>query len=588
MTNRLLACTIVIIVALQAFSQGVTFRSAEIEAGVKKHIGLAEGEAVTVEQLDTITTLNLSGLGITDLQDIRMIPNIQKIDLSYNEIDDVAPLAHLEYLTSVNLSHNMLNSVNMLTFTPVDEMTVDVGFNYITDFSCFNTLTSCVFIIKGAGLQRTHDTAAYDASLLYCNATSETPSVICRVEANEGEHVWLSWQGTNVDVPTDNSLFSYELGNTVTTTSPVYVTNGTQKDSIYYVPVIVKEAVKPLEAVVIETGLPERYAIQILSPVRKGTVTIDGTTITYDPSKSFRNDEVLFTYSDGISTKGVSKMVLSSGIVDIPGDANGDGKVNITDAVAVVDDILGNTSEDFIFEAADVNQDGNVNITDAVGIVDVILSGDASSGIYVSRKEIDFGMVEVGKSKTATFIVSNMDKVAHTIRVPQVEDGFEVSDADVEFSLAPGESKEFTITCHGRGKGSEAWVEFRIISDAEIGTQTVRASVVGWDSTPLLETTSLSLKVGNEVSIKMQGSNLGTYVITNNNPDIVSAEEGGSTTYSGGIGTDGNWSSGYSFLNIKALSIGTATVKVVDTGTNEEATVTIGVSETNEYGGEIR
>ena len=60
--------------------------------------------------------------------------------------------------------------------------------------------------------------------------------------------------------------------------------------------------------------------------------------------------------------------------VAILGDANGDGKVNITDAVAVVDYILGNAPEGFNAEAADVNKDGNVNITDAVGIVDIILN----------------------------------------------------------------------------------------------------------------------------------------------------------------------------------------------------------------------
>ena len=57
----------------------------------------------------------------------------------------------------------------------------------------------------------------------------------------------------------------------------------------------------------------------------------------------------------------------------IPGDANGDGKVTITDAVAVVDYILGNPSDDFNEDAADVSGDGTITITDAVGIVDIIL-----------------------------------------------------------------------------------------------------------------------------------------------------------------------------------------------------------------------
>lgn len=59
----------------------------------------------------------------------------------------------------------------------------------------------------------------------------------------------------------------------------------------------------------------------------------------------------------------------------LPGDANGDGVVTITDAVAIVNKILGNESTSFVFEAADVNKDGNITITDAVGVVNIILNG---------------------------------------------------------------------------------------------------------------------------------------------------------------------------------------------------------------------
>ena len=54
------------------------------------------------------------------------------------------------------------------------------------------------------------------------------------------------------------------------------------------------------------------------------------------------------------------------------GDANGDETVNITDAEAVVNYILGNPSGTFIHPSADVNKDGKVNITDAVGIINII------------------------------------------------------------------------------------------------------------------------------------------------------------------------------------------------------------------------
>ena len=56
------------------------------------------------------------------------------------------------------------------------------------------------------------------------------------------------------------------------------------------------------------------------------------------------------------------------------GDVNGDGQVTITDAVGIVNKILGNPSANFVEPAADVNHDGNITITDAVGVVNIILN----------------------------------------------------------------------------------------------------------------------------------------------------------------------------------------------------------------------
>ena len=64
----------------------------------------------------------------------------------------------------------------------------------------------------------------------------------------------------------------------------------------------------------------------------------------------------------------------------IKGDANGDGSVTITDAVGVVNYILGDPSDNFNKKNANVNgdvgEDGkpNITITDAVGVVNIILN----------------------------------------------------------------------------------------------------------------------------------------------------------------------------------------------------------------------
>ncbi len=57
-----------------------------------------------------------------------------------------------------------------------------------------------------------------------------------------------------------------------------------------------------------------------------------------------------------------------------PGDANGDGEVSIADAVAVVNYILGNHSDFFVFDAANVDGDSEITISDAFAIVNIILN----------------------------------------------------------------------------------------------------------------------------------------------------------------------------------------------------------------------
>ena len=50
--------------------------------------------------------------------------------------------------------------------------------------------------------------------------------------------------------------------------------------------------------------------------------------------------------------------------IDIPGDANGDGEVNILDINFIVNVILGDDTSDSSIKSADVNRDGEVNIAD--------------------------------------------------------------------------------------------------------------------------------------------------------------------------------------------------------------------------------
>ena len=72
-------------------------------------------------------------------------------------------------------------------------------------------------------------------------------------------------------------------------------------------------------------------------------------------------------------------------------DADGNGKVSITDAVAIVSHILGDDIDGFVAAAADVDGNGRITITDAVAVVDMILNGSASAKgrVGMDEEELD-------------------------------------------------------------------------------------------------------------------------------------------------------------------------------------------------------
>ena len=58
----------------------------------------------------------------------------------------------------------------------------------------------------------------------------------------------------------------------------------------------------------------------------------------------------------------------------LPGDANGDGKVRIGDATAILNYIVGSVPGNFQEKAADTNGDGKIRIGDATAILNIIVN----------------------------------------------------------------------------------------------------------------------------------------------------------------------------------------------------------------------
>ena len=73
----------------------------------------------------------------------------------------------------------------------------------------------------------------------------------------------------------------------------------------------------------------------------------------------------------------------------IPGDANGDGSIDVTDIVSIANAILGRPSSSFDAAAADVNGDGSIDVTDIVVIANMILRGNGQDNAQMRGGDED-------------------------------------------------------------------------------------------------------------------------------------------------------------------------------------------------------
>ena len=60
------------------------------------------------------------------------------------------------------------------------------------------------------------------------------------------------------------------------------------------------------------------------------------------------------------------------------GDVNGNGQVDIGDAVTIVNYLVGKSSLNFVVKASDTNKNGQVDIGDAVTIVNYLVGKTSS------------------------------------------------------------------------------------------------------------------------------------------------------------------------------------------------------------------
>lgn len=383
-----------------ARGQEVKFHSSAVENGIRSHLQIGSGANITFEQLDTITRLDLSGMGVSDIRDMNMMPNLKWLNLSNNEVDEVYSLILLDSLEWLDLSFNVIENIDPLSCSSAKAITIDVTGNYIRDFSAFSSILPCSFTFEGAGMQETRNPSYFSIDELYCNSSEDDVVVYGRVSTNTSGTAKLCYLNNESVVPTDGNLFSRVIAPDTDETFPIIIINDTIFDSTYYVPPS-EVTLKAFETVTVETGLPDNYSISLCNPTEQGSISVEGSKLVYTASGLFQKDEITFSYSVGSTLKGFSKIKFlsdGSGGSGLAGDVNGDNAVNITDISLIVSHILGETLPIFLKENADMNNDKSINVTDVMNVVNIVLNTSSPRAPANARYDMDNMVVLTGNN----------------------------------------------------------------------------------------------------------------------------------------------------------------------------------------------
>lgn len=100
----------------------------------------------------------------------------------------------------------------------------------------------------------------------------------------------------------------------------------------------------------------------------------------------------------------------------LPADANGDYKISIVDVVAVVNNLLGDESDNFVFKAADMDGNGKITIVDVVAVVNTLLgnSPKMATARAIMHSDIHVADAEVNAGETTTLYVQLDNAQAYT------------------------------------------------------------------------------------------------------------------------------------------------------------------------------
>lgn len=144
---------LIILLPIFTFSQ-VQFKSIEFENGIRKHLNLTETAIISLNTLDTIQKIDLSGLNIGDVNDVTFLKRIKVLNLANNRIRDITPLFYLPRLKVLNIAGNNIENISTFTFSDKRSFKLIVSDNQISDFQNLQTATFSNVEVIGSDRQQ--------------------------------------------------------------------------------------------------------------------------------------------------------------------------------------------------------------------------------------------------------------------------------------------------------------------------------------------------------------------------------------------------------------------------------------------------
>ncbi len=134
----------------------------------------------------------------------------------------------------------------------------------------------------------------------------------------------------------------------------------------------------------------------------------------------------------------------------IKGDANGDGEVNVSDIVEIVNYIMGKPSANFKQAAADLNGDGEINVTDIVKVVSIIM-GNSNAPKRASMSEMvdnDKLMLAVNGDKSYSISLDNEAQYVAAQFEIRLSEGQTLESISINGSRSDGHVMTYAKTGH--------------------------------------------------------------------------------------------------------------------------------------------